>query len=300
MKDPQSEFDAIPAIIQWADAHDAIRAVLLTSNRAIPGAEVDAQSDYDVVLVMQDIHPFVDDHSWLGDFGEVLIAYWDPIYPDPAYGVERCGNVTQYVDGLKIDFNLWPVALLQQIVARPGLPAELDAGYRVLLDKDHLTDGLPPPSGKAYVPTPPTLLEYQTLVNDFLSDAPYVARYLWRDELMPAKWCLDYDMKHSYLQRMLEWRVEMDHHWSIRVGWYGKGLKKLLPAEIWIALEHTYTGASLADNWKALWNTMQLFRQVSVEVANHLGYSYPEELHQRVCTYVKHIMHMNNSSSNGK
>jgi aminoglycoside 6-adenylyltransferase len=189
----------------------------------------------------------VDDHTWLTHFGEVLIAYWDPIYPDPACGIERCGNVTQYVDGLKIDFNLWPVTLLEQIVAQPILPAELDAGYRVLLDKDHLTDTMLPPSGKAYIPPSPTLMDYQTLVNDFLSDAPNVARCLWRDELMPARWCLDYDMKYLYLQRMLEWRVEIDHHWSIPVGWHGKGLKKHLSADIWAELEHTYTGAPIAD-----------------------------------------------------
>jgi aminoglycoside 6-adenylyltransferase len=292
--------DAIPAIIHWANAHDEIRAVLLTSNRADPGGEIDVLSDYDVILIMDDIHPFVDDHSWLGDFGEVLIAYWDPIHLDPFYSIERCGNVTQYVDGLKIDFNLWPVRLLQQVVAGPVLPAELDAGYRVLLDKDHLTNGMLPSSGKAYIPTPPTLQQYLTLINDFLSDAPYVARCLWRDELMPAKWCLDYDMKHIYLQCMLEWRVEMDHHWSIPVGWHGKGLKKLLPAEIWVALEATYTGASLAESWKALVNTMALFRQVAVEVGNNLGYSYPNELHQRVSAYVEQIMHMNNPPPNAK
>jgi hypothetical protein len=37
---------------------------------------------------------------------------------------------------------------------------------------------------------------YQTLIQDFFSDAPYVAKCLWRDELLPAKWCLDYDMKY--------------------------------------------------------------------------------------------------------
>jgi len=39
--------------------------------------------------------------------------------------------------------------------------AETDAGYLVLLDKDHLTDGLKPPTYTAYIPTPPTEIEYQ-------------------------------------------------------------------------------------------------------------------------------------------
>ena len=28
-----------------------------------------------------------------------------------------------------------------------------------------------------------------------------MAKCLWRDEIFPAKWCLDYDMKHVYLRR---------------------------------------------------------------------------------------------------
>ncbi len=281
--------DIIPTLIEWATARSSIRAVLLTSTRAIPDAPVDALSDYDVILIVQDLQPFVTDRTWLNDFGDVLVVYWDPIHPDPVFGIEQCGNVTQYEDGLKIDFTLWPVALFQQIVAAPVLPAELDAGYRVLLDKDHLTAPMRPPTFTAYVPTPPSLATYQTLINDFLSDAPYVAKCLWRDELLPAKWCLDYDMKHTYLRQLLEWRVEMEHGWSVPVGFLGKGLKKRLPPDMWAHVEQTYVGARIADNWDALAHTMALFRQVAVEVGAHLGYAYPEELHQRVSAYVDQI-----------
>jgi len=288
----QSTRDIIPTLIQWATARSPIRVVLLTSTWAIPDAHIDALSDYDVILIVQDIHLFVDDRTWLNDFGDVLVVYWDPIHPDPVFGMDQCGNVTQYADGLKIDFTLWPVALFQQILAAPVLPAEFDAGYRVLLDKDHLTATMHPPTATAYVPTPPTLTTYQTLINDFLSDAPYVAKCLWRDELLPAKWCLDYDMKQTYLRQLLEWRMEIDHGWSVPAGFLGKGLKKRLPPDIWAQVEQTYVGARLADNWEALANTMALFRQVAVEVGAHLGYVYPHDLHQRVSAYVEHIKHL--------
>ena len=125
----------IPALSQWATGRDPIRAVLLTSTRAIPDAPIDALSDYDVILIVHDIQPFVAERAWLNAFGELLVVYWEPVHPDPIFGIEHCSNVTQYADGLKIDFTLWPVTLLQKIVAAPELPAELDAGYRVLLDK---------------------------------------------------------------------------------------------------------------------------------------------------------------------
>lgn len=290
--EPQSAGDVIPTLVSWAQQHDLISAVLLTSTRAIPSAQVDLLSDYDVILIVQDIHPFVADHTWLNVFGEVLIAYWDPIYPDPVFAIAKCASVIQYNDGLKIDFTLWPMGLLQKILAAPALPAELDAGYQVLLDKDHLTHAMLPPTGKAYIPPKPTLEQYQLLINDFLTDAPYVAKCLWRGELMPAKWCLDFDMKHIYLRRMLEWRLEIDHDWSIPVGSLGKGLRTHLPPDIWTALEQSYVGAQIEANWEALKQTMELFRQVSTQVGDYFGYAYPDELHARILEFAFHIHNM--------
>ena len=217
---------------RWAERRVAVRAMLLTSTRAIPHATVDALSDYDVVLVVRDLRPFLADRRWVGDFGDVLVAYWDPLGPDRATGVAQAGNVIQYDDGLKIDFRLWPVALVERLVQLPALPPELDAGYRVLADKDGLATRLQPPTYRAYIPDRPSEETYQTLIQEFFSDAPYVAKFLWRDELLPAKWCLDYDMKQVYLLRMLEWRMERDHGWAVPVRTLGKGLQQRLPAEL--------------------------------------------------------------------
>jgi aminoglycoside 6-adenylyltransferase len=281
--------DILHQLIRWAEQRASIRAMLLTSTRAVPNAPVDDLSDYDVVLIVEDIHPFYEDRSWLEDFGEVLVVYWDPIYPDPDYGTEKFGNVTQYADGLKIDFTLSPVEWLHKIVETHVLPAELDAGYRILLDKDHLTTGMQPPTYRAYIPFPPTDELYQKTINDFFSDPPYVAKCLLRGELLPMKWCLDYDMKHIYLRQMLEWLMGLDHNWSLPTGSLGKGLKKKLPPEVWSQLEAAYAGAGIAENWEALFRTIALFRQVALEVGKRLGYSYPHDLDRRVTNYVNEM-----------
>ncbi len=296
MNDTRHLDDVIRRLVRWADRQAAVRAMLLTSTRAIPHAAVDAFSDYDVVLVVWDIHPFVADRGWLRDFGEVLVAYWDPIHPDPDHGLERVGNVTQYADGLKIDFNLWPVAHLERIARAPALPAELDAGYRVLADKDRLTEHLRAPTYTAYIPSPPDDATYQATVNDFFVDAPYVAKCLLRGELLPAKWCLDYDMKHVYLRPMLEWRMECDHGWAVPVRILGKGLEGRLPPDLWTELEGTYAGAGIADNWEALFRTMALFRRVATDVADDLGYAYPRDLDRRVTAYERTIRDLNHGA----
>jgi aminoglycoside 6-adenylyltransferase len=281
--------DVFNKLIQWAEQRSSIRAMLLTSTRAVPHASVDLFSDYDVILIVEDIHPFYEDRSWLEDFGEVLVVYWDPIYLDPEHGDEKTANVTQYADGLKIDFTLWPVELLQKIIQSPTLQAELDAGYRILLDKAHLTQGMKPPTYQAYIPVRPTNEAYQLLINDFFTDVPYMAKCLLRSELLPAKWCLDYDMKHVHLRPMLEWLVGVKHNWSVSTGSLGKGLKKQLPPVIWSQLEDSYAGGNIQENWEALFRTITLFRQVAREVGAGLGYEYPLELDQRVTAYAQNM-----------
>ncbi len=192
-----SERDAtIRRLIRWAAPQDAVRALLLTSTRAVPGAAVDALSDYDVILVARDIRPFAAERDWVADFGAVLVDHWNPIRPDPATGFAVAGNVVQYADGPKIDFTLWPVALLAQLACAPALPDELDGGYRILLDKDGTAARLRPPTYRAHIPAKPAAEEYQALVREFFNDAPYVAKYLWRGELLPAKWGLDHNITY--------------------------------------------------------------------------------------------------------
>lgn len=281
--------EVIDSLTRWVGRKEYVRAALLTSTRANPHASVDALSDYDVVLVVEDIRPLFKDRSWLGDFGEMLVAYWDPIHPHPDHDIEHTGNVVQYADGLRIDFRLWPVDLARRVGEGPRLPDDLDVGYAVLVDKDRLFDEMRPPTYTAYVPSRPDEQTYLTVVNDFFSAAPAVAKCLLRDELLPAKWCLDYDMKHVYLRPMLEWRMERDRGWSEPTGNLGKGLKKRLPSDTWRQLEDTYAGAGIEENWGALFRTMALFARVATEVGDDLGYIYPRDLDRRVVAYVRAI-----------
>jgi aminoglycoside 6-adenylyltransferase len=235
--------------------------------------------------VVRDVHPFSTDRDWIRDFGEILAAYWDPIARDPDSGFEQSGNVVQYAGALKIDFGLWPVEKLAWLNRLPSLPAELDAGYRVLLNKDGLAETLGDPTCTGYIPTRPDKPADLTNVNDFFIGVPYVAKCLLRDEVLPAKWCLDHYMRYVYLLPMLEWRMECDHDWSVSPGVNGKGLRKRLPPAIWNELEGTYAGAGIEDNWNALFRLVGLFRHV----ARHLGYTYPEDLDRRVMEHVQHM-----------
>lgn len=287
MNSNASEDTVIQQLVHWAERQPLVCAVILTSSRAIPHAQTDAFSDYDVILVLREIKSFYDDRSWLETFGSVLALYRDPLINDR--GLERSAYVTQYESGLKIDFNLWPLELLERIASEPALPPEFDAGYKVLLDKTNLTERLQPPTYKSYIPKPPTDLQYQNTIEEFFLDTTYVAKYLWRDDLVAAKYILDHSLKQEYLLRMLVWRIEIEHEWSVKPGPYGRGLKRWLPPDLWADLEETYTGADLDSNWTALFRTIELMRRVAVEVSHQLGYTYPDDLEHRVRSYLQKV-----------
>ena len=282
-----SHENVIHQLQQWAAEEQSVRAVVLTSSRAIPHAHTDAFSDYDVILALTDIEPFYEDRAWLENFGAVLALYRDPLINDR--GFQRSAFVTQFEDSLKIDFSLWPVGLLQTIASEPQLTPEFDAGYKVLLDKDHLTDQLQPPTYKSYIPKPPTEAEYQALIESFFLDTGYVAKFLWRDDLVAAKYILDHSLKHQHLLIMLGWRIEIDHDWALKLGPYGRGLKRWLRQDLWEEFEATYTDAELSSNWSALFRSIDVMRRVAIEVGDHLGYRYPEQLERRVLAYLQEV-----------
>lgn len=283
----RTEEQVVEQLIHWANQEPLVRALILTSSRAIPHSNKDLFSDYDVILALSDIQPFYADRAWVETFGSVLALYRDPLSFER--GLRRSAYVTQYEDGLKIDFSLWPVELLKQIVNEPHLPPEFDAGYHVLLDKDHLTDGFQPPSYAGYIPKPPAESEYQDKLESFFLDTAYVAKFLWRGDLVAAKHLLDYSLKQQHLVPMLEWRIEIDHQWSLKPAPYGRRLQQWLAPDLWKDLKDTYTGAELDDNWKALFQTIDLMRRVAGEVGELMGFAYPERMDQRVESYLQKV-----------
>ena len=57
------------------------------------------------MLVVEDVGPLYEDGP-AEDFGEGLVAYWDPTTRIPDHGGDHTGSVVQYADGLKIEFSL--------------------------------------------------------------------------------------------------------------------------------------------------------------------------------------------------
>jgi aminoglycoside 6-adenylyltransferase len=129
-------------------------------------------------------------------------------------------------------------------------------------------------------------------MKEFWWETIYVAKNLWRDELMHVKYNLDFVMKFELLRRLLEWRIELDHHWSWKPGAVGRGLKKHLDRRTWDEFASTFVGAEIDENWNALFKTTALFRRVAIEVGDALGYRYPFDLDEHVTSYLQRIRNL--------
>lgn len=76
---------------------------------------------------------------------------------------------------------------------------------------------------------------------------------------------------------------------SLRPGAYGRGLERLLPADLWSELAATYVGTEIEENWNALFRTTALFRRVATEVAEALGYAYPQDVDDAISAQLEEV-----------
>jgi aminoglycoside 6-adenylyltransferase len=284
--DTTGEAEVLAWLTQWAKREPLVRALLLESSRAHRRAPIDRFSDYDILVVVADLRAFAEDDAWLSAFGAPLATFHDS---GTVWDVETCARLVLYIDHTKIDYVVWPIALLAAVAQRQELPELLDWGYQALVDKDGLASALPAPTYTAHIPRPPSEREYQRLIEEFWWESTYVAKNLWRNDLVFAKYNLDVVMRHELLLQMLEWRVEVDHGWTWKPGLVGRGLKTHVSPETWAELEKTWVGAEVAENWTSLFRMIVLFRRIAREVANALGYDYPAALDQRVTSYLEEV-----------
>lgn len=284
----RTEMEVIKEILEWAKRQEKVRAVLLTGSRANPGAFTDILSDYDVIFVVNDLPEYAGDDSWVSKFGEVITSFKDEFIWKEHGGVKTYTRLMQYSDGIRIDFSLWPIELLELISETKTLPDSLDIGYKVLLDKDRLTKELKPPTHRAYDISPPTEAEFLTQVREFWWDITYVPKALWRDELFFAKYMMEH-IRFGFFEKVLNWYIGMRHNWSVNPGKHGRWYKHYLEPELYERLEKTFFGSELKENLDAMFQLIELFRYFGIELAKSLGYNYPMHLDEKVSKYITAI-----------
>lgn len=277
----RSEEEMMDLILSIAQEEDRIRAVIMNGSRANPNAKVDIFQDYDIVYVVRELEPFLRNLEWIAQFGEMMILQLpDDMLDPPPEPWSGYGYLMQFADGNRIDLTLLPIEHLQE---------HLDDSLSVLLlDKDGIVPPFPPADESGYLPKPPTQKAYDDCCNEFWWVSTYVAKGLWRRELIYARQMMDIHVREQ-LMKMLWWYIAVRTEFKINPGKFGKHFQEYLQPGLWEQLCHTYADADDQHSWDALLVMGDLFRTVAMAVGQHFGYAYPLGDDERVTAHLRHV-----------
>ncbi|ANS73928.1 aminoglycoside adenylyltransferase [Paenibacillus yonginensis] len=279
MRDEQTMMELILGI---AGRDERVRAAALNGSRSNPAAPKDIFQDYDVVYLVTEVQSFIQDPGWIDAFGERIISQCPELMtlvPPEANG--RFVYLMLLADGNRIDLRLIPVEQAEAYLLEDKLTV-------VLLDKDNRLPELAMPSDEDYRVQPPTAELFADCCNEFWWVSTYVAKGLWRREILYAQDHLNAHVRPMLL-KMLNWQAGIRTDFSVNTGKSSKYLQAYLPESDWEQLLDTYAGAHEEDVWEALFAMTELFRSTAKQVAEHMQYGYPEEDDRKVTAYLRRV-----------
>jgi len=293
--------------VAWAQTQPDIRAAIVAGSRARTDHPADRWSDLDITIITTRPKRYLAGTDWLGNIDD----YWLTFLEATATGGETERRVL-FQGALDVDFPILPhsrtrlavrvVPLLRRFpVLRRLLPkgvsrrirddiaATADSyrrGFRVIVDKDGLAAKLPAIFAEAQPYRAPTEIEFREVVNDYWYHTVLTAKKLRRGELWWAKLCCDGHMKRLLLQ-MMEWHVRATNGPNYDTWQGGRFLEEWAGPRALAGLRHAFAHYEEDDIWRALLASMDLFRWLTVETADRLGYPYPTAADERVAEWVK-------------
>jgi aminoglycoside 6-adenylyltransferase len=278
----RSERQMFDLILTVARNDERVRAVTLEGSRTNPNVPKDMFQDYDIGFLVTEMDSYLNDPHWIDVFGERIIMQMPEamsMFP-PELG-RRFSYLMLFADGNRIDLTLIPLDEKEQYITEDKLLV-------VLLDKDGVLPPLPAPTDADYRVKKPSPEWYADCCNEFWWVSTYVAKGLWRREILYAQEHLNRYVR-PMLIKMLEWRVGFDTDFAVSIGKGGKYLERYLPPSRWRMLLDTYPDGTYEGVWNALFVMGDLFRTTAQEVALRLQTEYPLEEDRRVVRYLEQV-----------
>ncbi|HCO74884.1 MAG TPA: aminoglycoside 6-adenylyltransferase [Clostridium sp.] len=265
----RTEQEMMDLILLFAEKDERIKVVGMEGSRTNVHVPKDEFQDYDVTYVVTDMESFINDDGWLEYFGKRIFMQKPEamsLFPP------ELGNWFSYLmlfeDGTRVDLKLVPISELDLYLSWDKLLA-------VLLDKDKKIKNYPTTTDMDYHVKKPTMQEYDDCCNEFWWVSTYVVKGLCRKEILYAIDHLNQIVRHELL-RMISWKVGIETGFSLSVGKNFKYINKYIDEDLWNRLLSTYRMYSYENVWEALLICHELFREVSKEVSEILGFIYPE------------------------
>lgn len=268
--------------IKWiAEGNEKIRAVILNGSRANKSVRKDRFQDFDVIYLTNDLQFFIDNHDWIDCFGERIMLEM-PSYKD--FEPEDYGGLFNYQmllkSGIRIDLTFASIDKAEFVVRN-------DPVGIVLLDKDDIIDRNLFADESIYLVKSPQEREFENSCNSFWWVLQNVAKGVKRKELSYAMTMLHFAREE--LHKVISWHIGLMNEFNVSTGKMGKYFEEYLSGSHWKMYEEIYPAADYGSIWRAVFVACDLFRELSVKIANELSFEYPHNDDKAMTAYLDSV-----------
>ncbi len=257
--------------LDFCKNNDLVLAIYLEGSRVYAKEFIDDYSDYDFLVLVSDIKPFVEDEKFLYNFGEILIMQKpsDSYYQPYDYsGKEPFTYLVQFKGKERLDINFVDISNYQEYVDKYEPIEEI-------YNKDKIEYISISDNSNVFNITKPTEKEYFDCVNEFYWISLYVAKALNRQELINAiKIYKDYYLK--MFMKMLSFKIGHKNDYKISLGKNYRFIKNYLSSWEYKDVVSLYYIANKDDLYSKIFITMDKFTVISREVSNLLGFKFTD------------------------
>lgn len=268
----RNEKEMYDMLLKIAQDDACIKAVYMNGSRTNKNVPKDIFQDYDVVYVVNETKPFIDDKEWINKFGDIWYMQYPDEHPDfPSDKENFYGWLMQFRDGNRIDLHVESVSHAKEHIKDDKL-------CKVLLDKDGILPEILDATDEDYFVKRPTKEQYACTCTEFWWCLNNVAKGLWREELPYANDMINFVVRKQ-LEKMISWKIGIKTNFSVSVGKSAKYMYKWLEEEEYANYLSSYSCGSVKQCWESVFNMIDLFVPMAKDVACGLKfeYNYDEE-----------------------
>lgn len=272
-----SDVEVIQKILNFAEMNPDIHYVIQNGSRVNPHIVADEYADYDIIYGCENTTTYLQDQSWIKEFGTLLIFQQNEISKD---------NLTwpiflmQFEDGLRIDVQFYP--------GDPNKMYHSDSLSRVLLDKHSVVKDIFDPSESTYIVRKPSKENYVKEVNEFWWCIINVAKSIARNELCYSRYMYESIVRKSFLS-IISWFISSKYQWSINTGKFGKFFENYVDKELWESIKKTYYVDDKEAFWDSIIHACLLIVDIDKELRNSLEIEQAKENEEKILLFIKSI-----------
>lgn len=266
----RNESEMYELILDIAKADERICAVYMNGSRTNVNVPKDIFQDYDVVYVVTDTKPFIEDKDWINKFGEIWYMQYPDEHPDyPSDKENFYGWLMQFKDGNRIDLHVESVDHAKKHIGDDKL-------CKILLDKENILPPVEEATDIQYHVKKPTQQQFACTCNEFWWCLNNVAKGLWREEITYAQDMLNFHVRKQ-LEKMLSYKIGIDTDFSVSVGKSAKYMYRWLSENEWQMYLLTYSSGNVNSCWEVVFIMCDLFEEAAKYVANKMNYTYNQK-----------------------